>query len=111
MAPFLAEPSTNNGTDGILETATFVPQQDLADSLVPDPASQSTAGEWVYPYPTDFKLTEKPIDEYRELEVMTSPTELSHIWKFLLNSIRLPCLEQVLRVCSRAYFCQSKFLV
>ena len=25
--------------------------------------------EWVYPYPTEFKLTEKPIDEIRELKV------------------------------------------
>ena len=25
--------------------------------------------EWIYPHPTDFKLTEQPIDEVRELKV------------------------------------------
>lgn len=49
-------------------TSTLEPTQDLADSL--HPASQTeNQDEWIYPYPTDFKLTEKPIDEHRELEV------------------------------------------
>ena len=75
MAPFLAENSTGeapvDSLAGGSEGATFEPVQDLADSMkpVPESVSEETEEEWVYPYPTDFKLTEEPIDEYRDLEV------------------------------------------
>lgn len=75
MAPFLADNATGGESVDVLSeelgTSTLEPTQTLADSMKPTPQTQQTEteDEWVYPYPTNFKLSEKPIDEHRDLEV------------------------------------------
>lgn len=70
------EPNVESSIDVLNEKmaeTSFEPIQQLANELLTPPGpnneSEQKEDEWVYPYPTDFKLTEKPIDEYRELEV------------------------------------------
>ena len=54
------------------EDAVFVNdiENDSSTSSLPTSTDATTEDdEWVYPHPTDFKLSEKPIDEVRELNV------------------------------------------
>lgn len=79
MAPFLVDETVGStSADVALEDQLNVnilePTQVLADSLKPAPANVETKDEWVYPYPTDFKLSEKPIDEHRDLKVRLTTT-------------------------------------
>lgn len=67
MAPYLSNSSPEEPVDLLNET--LEPEQALADSLKPVPEAEQKGEEWVYPYPTDFKISEHPIDEYRDLEV------------------------------------------
>ena len=39
------------------------------DSGYTSPSANDQNEDWVYPHPTDFKLTEAPIDEVRQLKV------------------------------------------
>lgn len=45
-------------------TIDLVAQDDL-----PPAESLKNDDDWVYPYPTDFKIQERPIDEVRSLKV------------------------------------------
>ena len=46
--------------------------------------------EWYYPHPTDFKLSEKPIDEVRELKVAVIGAGLTGITSGILLSAKVP---------------------
>ena len=46
--------------------------------------------EWVYPYPTDFKLSERPIDEVRELNVAVLGAGLTGITAGILLPAKVP---------------------
>ena len=54
------------------------------------PSSQE---EWVYPHPTDFKLTEKPIDEVRELKVAVIGAGISGITAGILLPAKVPGIQ------------------
>jgi hypothetical protein len=41
----------------------------VAAEDLPPAASLKNDDDWVYPFPTDFKIQEKPIDEVRQLKV------------------------------------------
>jgi hypothetical protein len=41
----------------------------VAAEDLPSTESLKNDEDWVYPYPTDFKIQEKPIDEIRQLKV------------------------------------------
>lgn len=40
---------------------------------LPHAESLKNDDDWVYPFPTDFKIQEKPIDEVRQLKVAFEP--------------------------------------
>ena len=46
--------------------------------------------DWVYPHPTDFKLTEAPIDEVRELKVAVIGAGITGITAGILLPIKVP---------------------
>ena len=41
----------------------------VAAEDLPSAESLKNDDDWVYPFPTDFKIQEKPIDEVRQLKV------------------------------------------
>ena len=51
---------------------TGVDHKDLLKTSAPLVELDTSPDDWVYPYPTDFKIHEHPIDEVRELKVMES---------------------------------------
>ena len=61
------DPHVADGTP-LLEAAlvTEVERDTLSSS---SPTFTDEDEDWVYPHPTDFRLTEAPIDEVRELKV------------------------------------------
>lgn len=54
------------------------------------PTTDIQDDDWVYPWPTDFKLTEKPIDEIRELKVAVIGAGLSGITAGILLPAKVP---------------------
>lgn len=69
MAPFLASNAGGDVLSEQLENTSLEPTLAMADELRPAEKTEQKEEEWVYPYPTDFKLSEHPIDEPREIEV------------------------------------------
>jgi heterodisulfide reductase subunit A-like polyferredoxin len=49
--------------------------------------------DWVYPHPTDFKLTEAPIDEIRELKVAVIGAGITGITAGILLPAKVPGLR------------------
>lgn len=45
----------------------------VAAEDLPPAESLKNDDDWVYPFPTDFKIQEKPIDEVRQLKVAFQP--------------------------------------
>jgi hypothetical protein len=69
----------------------------------------SLQDEWIYPHPTDFKLTEKPIDEIRELNVAVIGAGISGITAGILlpakvPGIKLTVIDKNEDVVSRSYY-------
>ena len=54
------------------------------------PITDDQDSDWVYPHPTDFKLTEVPIDEIRELKVAVIGCGLSGITAGILLPAKVP---------------------
>lgn len=60
---------TNFGQDNV-ELPAAAPTIDLvAEDDLPPAESLKTDEDWVYPWPTNFEILEKPIDEIRPLKV------------------------------------------
>lgn len=57
------------------------------------PVTDDQDGDWVYPHPTDFKLTETPIDEIRELKVAVIGAGLSGITAGILLPAKVPGIK------------------
>ena len=53
----------------------------------------SLQDEWIYPHPTEFKLTEKPIDEVRELKVAVIGAGISGITAGILLPAKVPGIQ------------------
>jgi hypothetical protein len=45
----------------------------VAAEDLPPAESLKSDDDWIYPFPTDFKIQEKPIDEVRQLKVAFGP--------------------------------------
>ena len=63
-APALTDPTDLKEPTVVIEAA------DSSASSSTDKKGPSTE-DWVYPHPTDFKISEHPIDEVRKLRVWT----------------------------------------
>lgn len=54
------------------------------------PIAEDQDSDWIYPHPTDFKLTEAPIDEIRELKVAVIGAGLTGITAGILLPAKVP---------------------
>ena len=61
------------------------------DPYTPDTAY--TEDDWVYPHPTDFKLTDAPIDEWRKLKVAVIGAGLTGITAGILLPAKVPGID------------------
>lgn len=61
-----------------------------------------------YPHPTDFELSEHPIDEIRQLKVSVPATELDAV--SAADQYRSPSLAEACLGLLLAYCCLSKYL-
>lgn len=83
----LAIPPNDAGTKkDVLITAI---EKDSANSSTLNSTDDSES-DFYYPHPTDFKLTEKPIDEIRELKVAIIGAGLSGITAGILLPAKVP---------------------
>ena len=57
------------------------------------PTINNADEEWYYPWPTDFKLTEAPIDEIRELSVAVIGAGLTGITAGILLPAKVPGIK------------------
>ena len=57
------------------------------------PTTEEHDNDWIYPHPTDFKLTEKPIDELRELKVAVIGAGLTGITAGILLPAKVPGIQ------------------
>jgi hypothetical protein len=62
---------THFGQDNIEAPGTTIDL--VAAEDLPPAGSLKSDDDWVYPFPTDFKIQEKPIDEVRQLKVAFGP--------------------------------------
>lgn len=65
-------------------------ENDSSTSSLPMPNGAVSDEEWVYPHPTDFKLTEAPIDEPRALKVAVIGAGLTGITAGVLLPAKVP---------------------
>lgn len=56
-------------------------------------SNTSLHDEWIYPHPTDFKLTEAPIDEIRKLHVAVIGAGISGINAGILLPMKVPGIQ------------------
>ena len=63
------------------------------DSGYTSPSTNDQNEDWVYPHPTDFKLTEAPIDEVRELKVAVIGSGLTGTTASILLRAKVPGIK------------------
>jgi hypothetical protein len=62
-------------------------------SLLEEEEEEEEEEEWVYPHPTDFKLTDTPIDEVRELKVAVIGAGITGITAGILLPAKVPGID------------------
>jgi hypothetical protein len=74
-----------------------IPQMEIESDGTWDSNTSNTSlleeEEWVYPHPTDFTLTEAPIDEPRELKVAVIGAGITGITAGILLSAKVPGID------------------
>ena len=74
-----------------------IPQLEIESDSTWDSNTSNTSlleeEEWVYPHPTDFKLTDAPIDEVRELKVAIIGGGITGITAGILLPAKVPGID------------------
>lgn len=77
-------PRDDHATNGYGKTGSVAP---------PIPEHATSSQDWLYPHPTDFVLSERPIDEVRPLKVAVIGAGLTGITAGILLPIKVPCIK------------------
>lgn len=97
MAPFMSNGQPDMNGDAEATTTSLEPVLEAADHIKPPPtvkaSDQKDEEEWVYPYPTSFKLSEHPIDAPREISVAILGAGLAGVLAGILLPIKVPGIK------------------